>query len=173
VLVALVVIAAAAVPALRQAGHREELSEVAARVAASARFARDEAVARQAAIVLTVDGASGVRLAVDTQGMLGTVGAGGGMATQAPVASVVALPSAFALIHLPPQCQARLEAVPEPLNGSPTATPTSGGSVGTLRFPPDGRTLGGMVVLTDERGRTLRIVVTPDTGVVRVESGNG
>src|SRR2546428_9358751 len=54
VLVALVIVASAVVPALRNAGHQQDLAEVADRVAASARFARDEAVARQAAIVLTV-----------------------------------------------------------------------------------------------------------------------
>jgi hypothetical protein len=28
-------------------------------------------------------------------------------------------------------------------------------------------------VLTDSRGRSLRVTVTPDTGVVRLEAGSG
>jgi prepilin-type N-terminal cleavage/methylation domain-containing protein len=167
VLVALVVLASAVVPALRAAGHQEDLAEVADRVAASARFARDEAVARQAPIVLSVVPApAAVQLAVDASGVMGAPGAMGGPSPLLP------LPSAFALVHLPPRFQARLEAVPETFNGSATATPTSGGTLQTLRFPSDGQTTGGMVLLTDDRGRTVRIVVTPDTGVVRVESGN-
>jgi prepilin-type N-terminal cleavage/methylation domain-containing protein len=178
VLVALVVLASAVVPALRNAGHQEDLAEVADRVAASARFARDEAVARQSAIVLTVDPQpAAVRLTVDTQGAgvtsgSGTGGAGGGMASTAPLTSTLALPSAFALVRMQPRFQARLEAVPETFNGSATATRASGAALQTLRFPPEGRTMGGMVVLTDDRGRSVRIVVTPNTGVVRVEAGN-
>jgi prepilin-type N-terminal cleavage/methylation domain-containing protein len=183
VLMALVIVAAAVVPALRGAGHQADLTEVAARVAASARFARDEAVARQVPIVLTVGagsvpaGGTAVRLAVDTQALAGTRGAMGpggigmGTTTAAP-ASIAALPAAFARVPLPPRCQARLEALPATLNGSPTLTPASGSAVDTLRFPPDGRTMGGLVVLTDNRGRTIRVVITPDTGVVEEQSGN-
>src|SRR5438309_4664915 len=69
VLVALVIVASAVVPALRNAGHQQDLAEVADRVAASARFAREEAVARQIPIVLTVVPApAAVRLAVDASG---------------------------------------------------------------------------------------------------------
>jgi len=172
VLVALVVLASAVVPALRNAGHQQDLAEVADRVAASARFARDEAVARQASIVLTVAPApAAVQLAVDASGMMG---APGSMAMGAPGgAPLRPLSSAFAHVPLPLRFQARLEALPETFNGSVTATPASGGALDTLRFPPDGRTLGGMILLTDDRGHTLRVVVTPDTGVVRVEAQNG
>jgi len=175
VLVALVIVASAVVPALRNAGHQQDLAEVADRVAASARFAREEAVARQAAIVLTVAPApAAVRLAVDASGAAAVsgsmaMGASRGIRSSLPL---LPLPSAFALVRLPPRFQARLEALPETFNGSATTTPTSGGTLETLRFPPDGRTTGGMLLLTDDRGRTVRVVVTPDTGVVRVEAGN-
>jgi prepilin-type N-terminal cleavage/methylation domain-containing protein len=182
VLLALVIVAAAVVPALHGAGRQEDLAGVAARVAASARFARDEAVERQTAITLTVQPElSAVRLAVD-----GTAEAPLDASFGAPVSRSVAgpqtmggqsplssLPSAFAFVRLPLRIHARLEAVPETLNGSAPVTPASGGELPSLRFPPDGRTVGGVVVLTDDRGRTLRVAVTPDTGRVRVESGNG
>jgi prepilin-type N-terminal cleavage/methylation domain-containing protein len=175
VLVALVVLASAVVPALHNAGHQEDLAQVMDRVAASARFARDEAVARQIPIVLTVVPApAAVQLAVDASGVMGARGStpsggAGAMRTSSPL---LPLPSAFALVPLPPRFQARLEALPETFNGSVTGTPAGGADLQTLRFPPDGRTMGGMVLLTDDRGRTVRVVVTPDTGVVRVEAGN-
>jgi type II secretion system protein H len=175
VLMALVIVAAAVVPSLRGAGHQADLTEVAARVSASARFARDQAVARQVPIVMSVmTSPAAVRLQVDTQALAGAAGAGGGigMAGPASTASIAALPAAFAQVPLPPRCQARLEALPETLNGSPTTPPASGSSVDALRFPPDGRTMGGMVVLTDDRGRTVRVVIAPDTGVVQEQSGN-
>jgi prepilin-type N-terminal cleavage/methylation domain-containing protein len=182
VLLALVIVAAAVVPALHGAGRQEDLAGVAARVAASARFARDEAIERQTAITLTVQPElPAVRLAVD-----GTAEAPLDASFGAPVSRSVAgpqtmggqsplssLPSAFAFVRLPLRIHARLEAVPETLNGSAPVTPASGGELPSLRFPPDGRTVGGVVVLTDDRGRTLRVAVTPDTGRVRVESGNG
>jgi type II secretion system protein H len=176
VLIALVVVAAAVVPALHGAGHQQDLAGVATRVAASARFARNEAIERQAAIALTVESSPAVvRLAVDDSGALGgqapvTMGTPGSMGTQSPA---LPLPSTFALVRLPSRVQAHLEAVPETLNGSVSTMPASGGNLETLRFPPDGRTTGGMVVLTDERGRTARVTVAPDTGVVRVTQGNG
>src|SRR5712692_9703159 len=46
VLVGLAVITAAVVPALRGAGHQQDLASAADRVAASARFACEEAIAR-------------------------------------------------------------------------------------------------------------------------------
>src|SRR5947209_8629180 len=139
VLVALVIVASAVVPALRNAGHQQDLAEVADRVAASARFARDEAVARQAAIGLTVALApAAVQLAVDASGaavVSGSMamGASRGIRSSSPL---LPLPSAFALVRLPPRFQARLEALPETFNGSATTTPTSGGTLETLRFPP-------------------------------------
>ena len=81
------------------------------------------------------------------------------------------LPVAYALVHLPSQVHARLEAAPETSNAPASAA--SGGELQALRFPPDGRTTGGIVVLTDGRGRVLRVAVTPETGLVRVEAGNG
>jgi prepilin-type N-terminal cleavage/methylation domain-containing protein len=176
VLIALVVVAAAVVPALHSAGHQQDLAGVATRVTASARFARNEAIARQAAIVLTVESSPpAMRLAVDESGGLDsqtpvTMGTPVGTGTQP---SNLPLPATYALIRLPSQVQARLEAVPETLNGSTSAPPVSGGNLEALRFPPDGRTTGGAVVLTDARGRTVRVVVAPDTGVVRVTQGNG
>jgi prepilin-type N-terminal cleavage/methylation domain-containing protein len=165
VLLALVIVAAAVVPALHGAGRQEDLAGVAARVAASARFARDEAVERQMPITLIVQPElPAVRLAVD--GTAGPQTMGG----QSPLLS---LPSAFAFVRLPQRIHARLEAVPETLNGSVPVMPASGGELPSLRFPPDGRTAGGAVLLTDDRGRTLRVAVTPDTGRVSVESGNG
>jgi prepilin-type N-terminal cleavage/methylation domain-containing protein len=174
VLIALVVMAAAVVPALHGAGHQQDLAGVATRVAASARFARNEAIERQAAIVLTVEPSPAViRLAVDDSGALGgqapvTMGTPGSMGMQA---SALPLPSTYALVRLPSRVQARLEVVPETLNGSVSSMPASGSNLEMLRFPPDGRTTGGMVVLTDNRGRTVRLTVAPDMGVVRVETG--
>jgi hypothetical protein len=182
VLLALVIVAAAVVPALHGAGRQEDLAGVAARVAASARFACDEAVERQTAITLTVQPEPAVvRLAVDdTAGASLDASSGvpvsrsmAGPGTAGAQSPLLSLPSAFALIRLPLRIHARLEAVPETLNGSAPVTPASGGELPSLRFPPDGRTAGGAVVLTDDRGRTLRVAVTPDTGMVRVEAGNG
>ena len=175
VLIALVVVAAV-VPALHGAAHQQDLSGVASRVVASARYARNEAIARQETIVLTVEQSPpAVRLAVDSSGTMGnaapvTMGTPGGMGAQS---SNLPLPASFALIRLPTRVQAHLEAVPETLNGSVSSTPASGGTPEMLRFPPDGRAIGGMVVLTDARGRTVRVAVTPDTGVVRVTKGSG
>jgi len=174
VLIGLIIVAAAVVPALRGAGHQQDLSEVASRVAASARYARNEAVERQATIVLTVElSPAEVRLAVDETGAFGNQ-APVGMETPARMgtsSSSAVLNSTYALVRLPARVQARLEAVPEPLNGSSTAMPASGGNLEMLRFPPDGRTTGGAVVLTDARGRAVRVIVAPDTGVVREEAG--
>ena len=100
-----------------------------------------------------------VRLAVESSGALGgqtpvSMGTPGSMGTQS---ANLPLPATYALIRLPSRVQAHLEAVPETLNGSTSAMPVSGGNLETLRFPPDGRTTGGMVVLTDQRGRTVRV----------------
>jgi prepilin-type N-terminal cleavage/methylation domain-containing protein len=182
VMIALVILAAAVVPALHGAAHQQDLSEVATRVAASARYARDEAASRQETIVLSVETSPpAVLLAVDTSGMTGetapgsmsapgTMSAPGGMGASSPTA---ALPATYALIRLPTQVQAHLEAVPETLNGSIASTGTSSSPLEMLRFPPDGRTTGGMVVLTDARGHTMRVTVAPDIGTVKVTQGSG
>jgi len=176
VMIALVILAAAVVPALHGAAHQQDLSGVATRVAASARFARDEAANRQETIVLSVGTSQpAVQLAVDTSGMVGETAPGsmsapGGMGTSSPN---LPLPATYALIRLPARVQAHLEQVPETLNGSVSSTGTSRGSLETLRFPPDGRTTGGMVVLTDARGHTMRVTVAPDTGIVKVTQANG
>jgi hypothetical protein len=63
----------------------------------------------------------------------------------------------------------------EPLPDEPTgAAPVPGAALadGMLRFTPDGRTTGGVVVLADEQGRQRRVHVASETGVVRVEDGN-
>jgi prepilin-type N-terminal cleavage/methylation domain-containing protein len=173
VLIGLVIVAAAVVPALRGAGHQQDLTGTAARVEASARFARDEAVRRQATILLTVEQQpAAVRLAVDNTPAPNGMGPVGMMPASGQPANV-ALSSSFALVRLPTRIQARLEPVPETMNGAMTATTAANGEVDSLRFPPDGRSAGGAVVLTDSRGRTLRVVVTPDTGVVQVEAGSG
>jgi type II secretory pathway pseudopilin PulG len=181
VLIALAIMTAAVVPALHGAAHQQDLSEVATRVAASARFARDEAANRQETIVLSVETSPpAVLLAVDTSGMTGetppgmmnapgSMAAPGGMGTSS---ANVPLPATYALIRLPAQVRARLESVPEPLNQSVASTGTSNGPLETLRFPPDGRTTGGMVVLTDARGHTMTVTVAPDTGTVKVTQGN-
>jgi hypothetical protein len=180
VLIGLVIVAAAVVPALRGAGHQADVTEVAARVAASARFARDEAMQRQAAIVLSVQSQPAeLRLAVDTSTVEGNGGPQGinspmpGEMARAgqtgPQSPLLPLPAAFAAVPLGTHIQARLEGVAETFNGSPTGTASTGGEVSMIRFPADGRTTGGVVVLTDDRGRTLHVVVTPDTGVVQVE----
>lgn len=166
VVLGLALLAAAVVPSLRGAGHQEDLAGVAARVAASARFARDEAVERQAAIVLTVEPQpAAVRLAVDSSGTTNAAALG------EKRSSVSLLPSAFALVPLPTRVHARLEAVPETLNSSMPAALGSGSVLQTLKFPPDGRTPGGAVVLTDDRGRIARVVVTPASGAVLMEPG--
>ena len=174
VLVGLAIVAAAVVPALRGAGHQQDLTGVAARVVASARFAGEEAVERQAGITLTVETAA-VRLTADDPAATGVPGPGG-MAAPSSAGGrslMTPLPAAYALVRLPAQVHARLEAAPETSNAPSPATPASGGELQALRFPPDGRTTGGIVVLTDDRGRVLRVAVTPDTGLVRVEAGNG
>jgi type II secretory pathway pseudopilin PulG len=176
VIIGLVIVAAAVVPTLRGAGHQQDLSETAARVEASARYARNEAMARQETIVLTVETSPAViRLAVDNSGALGSptpgtaMGSPGGMGTQS---TNLALPVTYALVPLPTRVQAHMEAVPETFNGSPSTPLAGSGNLDALRFPPDGRTTGGMVVLTDQRGRTVRVTVAPDTGVVQVAQGN-
>jgi type II secretory pathway pseudopilin PulG len=172
VLVGLAIVTAAVVPALRGAGHQEDLTAAADRVAASARFARDEAIARQAAIALTIEGEPAtVRLTMDDTQLVGAQGRVGMQSR--PLATGLALPPAFALIRLPTRARARLESVIQPSNGAASVTLAVGGDLQMLRFPPEGRTMGGVVVLADDRGHTIRITVAPDTGVVRVEAGNG
>ena len=97
------------------------------------------------------------------------MGSPGGMGTQS---ASLALPATYALVRLPTRVQARLEGVPETFNGSSPAAMAGNGNLDALRFPPDGRTTGGMVVLTDQRRRTVRVTVAPDTGVVQVAQGN-
>jgi prepilin-type N-terminal cleavage/methylation domain-containing protein len=174
VLMALVMVAAAVVPALRGAGHQEDLTGVAARVTASARFAREEAAERQTGIVLTVEPAA-VQLTAEDPAATAVPGPVG-MTAPGSVdgrSLLPPLPSAFARVLLPSRVHARLETAPEALNAPVPSTPASGGELQSLRFSPDGRTTGGIVVLTDDRGRVLRVVVTPGTGLVQVEPGNG
>jgi Tfp pilus assembly protein FimT len=173
VLIGLVIVAAAVVPALRGAGHQQDLTSTAARVEASARFARDEAIRRQATILLTVaTEPAAVRLAVENTPASNGMGPVGMPSASGQPANMM-LSSSFALVRLPTKIQARLEPVPETMNGSMTAAPATNGDMESLRFPPDGRSMGGAVVLTDSRGRSLRVTVTPETGVVRVEAGSG
>jgi len=85
------------------------------------------------------------------------------------------LPASFASVLMPPRVTAHLEAAPvDPdSNTSPLVSAPGAGNQGetSLRFPPDGRTAGGVVVLSDDRGRERRVLVTPETGVVRIEEG--
>src|SRR5262249_46483761 len=55
VLLALAILAAAVVPALRGAGRQGDLDDAAARVAASARFARETALSHGTMVTLTVE----------------------------------------------------------------------------------------------------------------------
>src|SRR2546422_344049 len=80
----------------------------------------------------------------------------------------------MALVIVPAGVTARLEPPPEDLsNPSPTAqsaSRTSPAGEDTLRFLPDAPSPGGVIVLTDARGRERRVVVAPRTAVVSVEA---
>ena len=171
VLIALVIVAAAVVPALRGAGHQGDLDSAASRVAAAARVGRDTAVEQQVPIDLTLENEPAPRLRL--------VPAADGATVPQPVGSTTAapplLPAVFASVPMPPRVTAHLEAVPvDPgSNSSPLVSAPRTGNPGetSLRFPPDGRTAGGVVVLSDDRGHERRVLVTPETGVVRIEEG--
>jgi type II secretion system protein H len=164
VLMGLVVMAAVVVPAMRGAGNRGDLDSAVTRVVASARFARQAAVERQETVALTVEAEPSVVRLMSQAEMEPTPA--GNAVMQAP------LPAAFAAVRLPARVTAHLEAAPEERAGTASVS----GAVladGMLRFTPDGRTTGGVVVLMDERGRERRVLVTPETGVVRIEDGDG
>ena len=74
---------------------------------------------------------------------------------------------------LPPGVTARLEPAPEGEVGTAPFDLRAPAGEDALRFPADGRPDGGVVVLTDDRGRERRVVVAPDTGVVRIERIDG
>jgi type II secretory pathway pseudopilin PulG len=165
VLVGLVIVAAAVVPAMRGAGHRGDLDSAATKVVASARFAREAAVERQETVGLTVEPEPPmVRLVTEQE----LQSAPSRLQDQAPLAP---LPVADALVRLPAGVMAHLEPLPDEPTG---AAPVPGAALadGMLRFTPDGRTTGGVVVLADEQGRQRRVHVASETGVVRVEDGN-
>src|SRR5207253_3102884 len=98
VLMALVIVAAAVVPSLRGAGRQGDLDDVAARIAASARFARETAAVRGATADLAVDTSSGSILLTLEQDASGT----GPQAMPAPgtrstgAAGTTVLPSQYA-----------------------------------------------------------------------------
>lgn len=170
VLMGLAVVAAAVVPSIAAAGRGRDLDRVAARVAASARFAREVASDEQAALTLTVEPTLNlVRLAweEEPEADMPMRRKGEDRTDRAP------LPRALALVRLPESVSARIEAAEaDGVSRTPLGTravPTGDG----LRFPADGRARGGVIVLTDERGRERRVVVAPRTGVVHIESGDG
>lgn len=171
VLMGLVMMAAAVVPSITAAGRQGELERVAGRVAASARLAREMAVEHQAAISLTVETApDALHVAWEDET---TAQPAGGFRAQEEV-TLPPLPRRFALVPLPTRVAARLESAPEEIGPSvPAGSGAARGESNALRFPADGRPEGGVIVLTDERGRERRVVVTPDTGVVRIEGENG
>jgi len=188
VLIGLAVVAAAVVPSLAAAGRQGELDRVAARVAASARFARETAIEHQAALVMTVETAPDVvRLAWDADApQLASLAAPGSRLPAgdtergswsvepgtAPKAQEVPLPRAFAIVPLPARVAARVErALEESVLAAP-AQARAASADPVLRFPADGRTGGGVILLTDDRGRERRVVLAPQTGVVRIEDGD-
>jgi len=179
VLVGLVIVAAAVVPAMQGAGRRGDLDSAAARVAASARFAREAAVERQETVGLMVEPeARLVRLVRQPEIEAGSAADLAATPTTTPASPTgeeklqAPLPARFAAVSLPSGVIAHLEPAPMESIG---AAPTPGAALadGVLRFTPDGRSTGGVVVLTGERGQERRVLVSPETGVVRVEDGNG
>jgi type II secretion system protein H len=160
VLVALVVLAAAVVPALRGAGHQENLDAATARVAASARFARETAASRGVTVTLTAETEpSMIRLAIDENEATPAAGLPVGRAGQGDAPSPL-LPARFAQVFLPAGVTAQLEEAPD------DSSNRSAGTIDGLRFPPDGPGPGGVIVLSDARGRERRILVTPGTSQV-------
>jgi hypothetical protein len=79
------------------------------------------------------------------------------------------LPGAYARLRLPAGVTAHLESPPVG-EGDPEAEPEP---QEMLRFQPDGRTTGGVIVLTDTQGQQRRVVVAPETAAVRIETGVG
>jgi type II secretion system protein H len=166
VLVTLVILAAAVVPMLHRAARQGDLDTATARVAASARFARETAVARAVTVDLTLETApAAVTLAVEAddtaQTPIGSSSPTAAMTRGGTAAdSTQPLPPRYAHVLLPEGVTAQLEADPEASTSQPL---TSGEG---LRFPPDGRTDGGVIGLHDARGRERRIRVVPGTGQV-------
>jgi type II secretion system protein H len=167
VLIGLAVIAGAIVPALRGAGRLDDLDRVAARVAATARYGRETAVLRRATMLLTVETEpDGVRLAFEDEGETAGADRTAGGSSARP------LPDVYEFVRLPSRIHARMEPAPEEAGGVPPGGALRQVESDLLRFPPDGRTAGGAILLADDRGRERRIVVTPETGVVRTERGD-
>jgi prepilin-type N-terminal cleavage/methylation domain-containing protein len=166
VLTVLVILAGAVVPMLHRAARQGDLDDVTARVTASARFARETALARAVAVDLTVETApAAIMLAMEPEGdMQSPLGSSSPMgATMRPNAAdqtTLPLPQRYALVLLPDGVTAQLEADPSAANSQTYAAGEA------LRFPPDGHTQGGVIVLHDARGRERRILVAPGTGQV-------
>jgi len=174
VLIGMVIMAAAVVPALRGAGHQGDLDGAAMRVAAAARLGRDTAVEQQVPIDMVLESQpSGLRL-VPSEETTGPVPQQAPAAVS-PTGVSPMLPARLANVLLPARVTAHLEAAPDDLgsNVAPGASSPRAGSQNEtgLRFPPDGRTAGGVVVLSDDRGHVRRVLITPQTGIVRIEEG--
>jgi hypothetical protein len=175
VLMGLALVAAAVVPAVSAVGRQGDLDRTAARVAASARFARETAIELQATVTMTVETApDAVRLSWQEEESLPTPG------SQLPAASRESraasrdgghLPGRFAFVPLPSQLSAHLEPAAE--SAGPAAPRGARDNGGVLRFPANGRPEGGLITLMDDRGRERRILVMPETGVVRIERDDG
>jgi len=174
VLMILVIVAAAVVPALHGAARQGDLDGVTARVAASARYARETATGRAvtvdlavqsdpAAVLLEVEPEDAVPTAFGSSTPTSTMtrpGANGSDAAQQPLAQ------RYARVLLPQGVTAQLESAAEGTSGQTLAAGEP------LRFPPDGRPDGGAIVLRDARGHERRILVIPGTGqVVGTEGG--
>jgi type II secretory pathway pseudopilin PulG len=176
VLMGLALVAAAVVPSISAAGRQGDLDRTAARVAASARFARETAIELQATVTMTVETTpDAVRLSWQEEGSLPTPGsqlpAAGSREPAAASRAGGSLPGRFAFVPLPSQLSAHLEPAAE--SAAPSAPRGARDSGGVLRFPADGRPEGGLITLMDDRGRERRILVMPETGVVRIERDDG
>jgi prepilin-type N-terminal cleavage/methylation domain-containing protein len=171
VLVALVVLAAMVVPTLYQGGRQGDLDGTTARVVASARFARETAVSRGATVAMIVESEpDAVQLVIEDEEVASTSPASPTSAVPTrsagqPGGSTGLLPGRIARVPLPGGVTAHLEPAVDRFSDSRIST-----SLGdALLFPPDGRTEGGVIVLTDRRGRERRVSVAPGTGSVAAE----
>jgi prepilin-type N-terminal cleavage/methylation domain-containing protein len=174
VLIALALVAAAVVPSMAAAGRQGELDRAAARVVASARFARETAMDLQAPVMMSVETApDAVRLFwEEADSPLPEASTGASSRGEEPVSRAM-LPVKFAFVPLPVRITAHLEAEGDgTVAAAPAGIRGAHGTGGVLRFPADGRPEGGVVILMDDRGRERRILVTPETGVVRIERGD-
>jgi prepilin-type N-terminal cleavage/methylation domain-containing protein len=172
VLVTLVIVAAAVVPMLHGAARQGDLDSATARIAASARYARETAITQAVTIDLIIATAPpAIEL---TQESLDTTQ--GPMTSSSPMSNAMRpntqtdvlapLPARYAHVPLPDGITAQIEPDPEAML---TNQPQTQGDM--LRFPPDGHLEGGMIVLHDVRGRERRIVVTAGTGKVSTDDG--